>query len=692
MSQPRPFHLRPSHPRTSRPGKALTRSRHRRGTGLVACVALATFGLVAAPSAAFADSGAIGTSLTGSGNIGSQTYAFSSGALSGSATFSADGAWNQAAVVGVDWDPDKVRQGRNLDPTVHYTHPLGGTLSIKYSVNGHLDLDTPLGSVGLGLGESITASGPCTLLTSGAAYSCHLESAKVGIFDPSDFGYGLPYLDMTMIADVTVTPDALHTLRTAKTPSQVLGTSNLALGEDAQVDPLLVGCKIPDGDALSYQLGGFSSTPGLHVESKVGIQAGWIVPVAPPFPGYRAELFSDTVTVATSNASMDLTGAGGSVEMGAIKANNIAPTLGAVSAPDGVEGTPIQFATSATGPCAAGATYAWDFGDGSGPGHTATPKHTYADNGDYTGQVVVTDATGLTDTRDFTVHVSNVAPNVTVLPASPVSVAWGKPLTLKAQAVDPGSADQSTLTYDWVFGDGDSIDDGGPAETHSWATVGDRSPTVNVCDKDGSCTLRTFTVHVRSHATTLAYTGPQAADFSSTSTLTASLQDEFGAPINNAPVVFSVDSTVVGTAMTNASGHATLDHVVTELAANHTVSAAYAGSTLFDSGTTGSLPFVVSPMASSISYTGGLKGAPNKATAVSAKVVDALGRPLGGYVVTFVIGSQSVTATTNSSGVAASQIVLTQKPGFYPLTASWAGDSGKYLAASTSAQFSLNKK
>jgi hypothetical protein len=73
-------------------------------------------------------------------------------------------------------------------------------------------------------------------------------------------------------------------------------------------------------------------------------------------------------------------------------------------------------------------------------------------------------------------------------------------------------------------------------------------------------------------------------------------------------------------------------------------------------------------------------------------VVDALGRPLGGYVVTFTIGSQSVTATTNSAGVAASQIVLNQKPGFYPLTASWAGDPGKYLGDSTSAQFSLNKK
>jgi PKD repeat protein len=674
------------------PPTSVIRMDRRRGTGLMAAVALALAGLVAAPAAAFADSGSIPTSLQGAGPIGSQTYSFTSGALSGSATFAADAQWSQPAAVAVDWDPDKVRQGRNLDPTVAYTRPSTGTLSITYSVHGDLYLDTDIGTLHMGLGESITASGPCALETSGAAYSCHLESGDVHVFDPSDFGYGLPYLDLNMIADVTVTPDALATLRTAKTPSQIVGTHQLNLGESSQVDPLLVGCKIPAGDDLAYQLGGFSSTPGLHVVSKVGIHAGFIVPVAPPAPGYRLEVYSDTVTVATSDASLDMTGDGGAVDMGAIKANNIAPTLGAVSAPDGVEGTPIQFSTSATGPCADGATYSWDFGDGSGPGHTATPQHRYADNGVYTGQVVVTDTTGLTDTKDFTVQVSNAAPDVTVVPGAPVTVPWGKSLTLKAQAVDPGAADQSTLTYDWDFADGDSIDNGGPSETHSWASVGDRLPTVNVCDKDGACTLKTFTVHVRSHATTLSYTGPQAGTFSGTSTLTASLQDEFGAPINNAPVVFSVDGSPVGTATTNASGQATLDHVVTKTAGAHTVSAAYAGSTLYDAAGTGSVPFAVAAMASRITYTGGLSGAPNKATAVSAKVVDALGRPLPGYVVTFVIGSQSKTATTNSNGVAATTITLSQKPGFYPLTASWVGDPGRYLGDTTSAQFSLNKK
>jgi PKD repeat protein len=669
----------------------------RRGTGLLAVLALSFSGLVAVAAPASADSGTIPTSLHGSGSLGSETATASSGAFSGSITASASLDWTQAAAVSVSWDPDNVRQGRHLDPSDDYDRLVPGTMSITYSVSGSASVDASsegFGTLTASFGPlSITTTGTCDLKTSGAAYSCHLESGNVELFDLGPLALGTPYLHGKMVSDVTVTPDQLASLRTASAGGQTLGTNNLQLPEDATVDPLLVSCGAGTGDNLSYALGDFSATPGLHIVSGVELSAGVIIPnPITAVPGIYVELYSDTFPVATTDMSVTMNGAGGSVDMGAIKPNNIPPTLGAVSAPDGVEGTPIQFATSATGPCAAGATYSWDFGDGSGPGHTATPKHTYADNGYYTGQVVVTDSTGLTDTEDFALTVTNAAPNVTVVPGAPVTVPWGKPLTLKAQAVDPGAADQSTLTYDWDFADGDSIDNGGPSETHSWATVGDRTPTVNVCDKDGACTLKTFTVHVRTHATTLAYTGPQAADYSSTSTLTASLVDEFGTAINNAPVVFSVDGSPVGTATTNASGHASLDYAVTQTAGNHTVSAAYAGSALFDADTTGNIPFVVSPMASTITYTGGLKGAPNKATSVSAKVVDALGRPLAGYPVTFVIGSQQTTATTNSSGVAATTITLNQKPGFYPLTASWPGDSGKYLGDSTSAQFSLNKK
>ena len=669
------------------------RSAGRRGVAAAVVAVFAAGTVLATASPALADTGGVTTTLSANGAIGDETYQFTEGALSGSATFSADASWNQPAVIAVDWDPDLVRQGRQIDPSVDYERAAAGTMSITYAIDASLTLATGIGDLDVGFDESITASGTCELRTSGAAYDCHLQSGVVGIFDPTDFGYGLPYLDARMVADVTVTPAALATLRTATAGGQSLGTHDLALGEDAQVDPLGVGCKVPAGDVLNYGLGGLSAAPGLHVDSKLGLAAGFIVPVVPPFPGYRLEVYSDTITVAQSDAALTMAGPGGSVSLGAIQPNNVPPALGAVTVPaDNVEGTPVQLATSATGPCASGATYTWDFGDGSGPGHTATPQHTYADNGVYTGQVVVTDPTGLTDTKDFTVVVANAAPKVTVVPGAPVTVPWGKPLTLKAQAVDPGAADQSTLTYAWNFDDGDSIDSGGPSATHQWATVGDRLPTVTVADKDGAETTKSFTVHVRAHDTVLSYTGPNAGTHKVPTTLTASLVDEFGVPVNGAPVQFSIDGAPVGTASTNASGHASLGYTVPLLAGAHTVSAAYAGSALFAADGSGDESFSVAADASVLTYTGGLKGAPNKDTAVSAKLTDSLGRPLAGKVVTFAIGSQSVSATTNASGVAATTIKLTQKPGFYPLTASWPGVAGAYLDDSVALQFSLNKK
>jgi len=669
----------------------------RRGAAVLATTALAFGGIAATATPALAAGGTITTSLHGSASLGSETASASSGALSGSITASASMTWDQPASVGVSWDPDNVRQGRNLDPSDQYTRTAPGTMSITYSVSGSVGIDTGslAGVLSFGFGPaSLTASGPCDLQASGPNYTCHLESDSVGIIDPGIFAVFSPYLDAKMIADVTITPAELASLRTASAAGVPLGTNNLSLGEDPVTDPLSVGCRSGVGDTLNYALGDFSSTPGLHIVSSVGLEVGAIAPnPITVTPGFKVAFYKGSIPVATTDLGITMGGPGGSIDLGAIQANNIPPTLGAVSiSPNAVEGTPVHFSTSATGPCAAGATYTWDFGDGSGAGHTATPQHTYTDNGHYTGQVVVTDSTGLTDTQDFAVDVANLPPVVSVIPSAPVTVAWGKPLTLQAQAVDPGAADQATLTYAWTFGDGDSISNGGPSATHSWATVGDRTPTVTVCDKDGGCTTRSFTVHVRSHATSLSYTGPQAGVYSAGSTLTASLVDEFGTPVNNAPVAFSIDGIVVGTATTNAAGQASLVYPVTVTAGGHTVSASYAGSALDDASATGTQPFTVAPMASSITYTGGLTGAPNKSVAVSATVLDAQGRPLAGYPVTFVIGSQSVSAVTNASGVAATSLVLNQKPAYYPLKASWGGDPGKYLGASTSAQFSLNKK
>lgn len=657
---------------------------------VLAGLALALTGVVLVPAApALADDGTVGGALSGSTTLAHDgAFAGTPGGPGFFAEISVDATlhWTQPAAVNVHWDADKVRQGRNLDPSVAYTRTSPGSMSITYSLGGSAGYDFGGGvTIAPSISKSITTSGTCNLVAGGSSYTCNLASPDVDIV-PTTVP-AVPYFSINLANVVTVSPATLATLRTATLGDQPAGTNSLDLGEIAVIDPLQLACRAAAGDSLTYSLGDLSATDGLDISTGVGLDFGLTGPLLE-----KESVFSTIIPVTSQSTSVAMSGPGGAIDMGALKANNIAPTLGTVTGDNGVEGTAIQFGTSATGPCADGATYSWDWGDGTGHGHTATPQHTYTDNGTYTGQVVVTDTTGLTDTKDFTVHVTNANPNVTVLPGAPVTVAWGQPLTLKAQAVDPGAADQPTLTYAWTFGDGDSIDNGGPTATHSWSSVGPRSPSVLVCDKDNGCTPGNFTVNVRQRTTSLSYTGPQAGTWSVSSPLTASLHDEFGNPVNGQPVVFSVDGSSVGTATTNGQGVASLAYVVTKTAGSHNVSASYAGSPLYVGDTTGVQPFTVSAIATTLTYTGGLSGAPNKVVTVSGKVLDALGRPVPNAPVTFTIGTQSTSATTGSTGVATSTIKLVQKPGFYTLTAHWNGVTGTYLGDTATAQFSLNKK
>ena len=675
------------------------RSRRARRLGVgVTVAALVSAGSIVAASPAMADTGGSPVTITGSTSVGSVTEPFGGSTLSGSAGVSATAHWSQPAVVGVTWDPGSIRQGRAVDPVVQYQRPASGTLSIDYTVDAQLTLHTgdPFGDLSVDFSKTLTATGSCDLHASGPSYTCHLVSGSVGILDPGEWlGVGLPYVDGSLQSDVTIDPQSIATTRTATSSSGIdLGTSGLSLGDDPQTDPLAIGCRLPAGDTVSYAHGALTSTPGMHVDTKLALTAGVYLPnPVTVTPGIATDIYTGTTTIAQSDATIAMTGDGDALNLGTVLPNNVPPTLSGVTmSPNAVEGSPVSFQTSATGPCAAGATYSWDFGDGSGAGHTASPQHVYGDNGTYTGQVVVTDSTGLTDRQDFTVQVANVAPNVSVIPSAPVTVPWGKPLTLQAQTVDPGAADQSTLTYAWNFDDGDSIANGGPSATHQWATPGDRNPSVTVTDKDGGTTTKSFIVHVRAHDTTASYTGPNAGRYNVPMTLTGSLVDEFGAPVSGAPMVFAVDGTAVGTATTNAAGNAALGYAPQLPAGTHTVSVSYAGSSLYGAGASTTEPLQLGADQTTLTYTGGLRGAPNKPVAVSASLVDSQGRPLAGQPITFTIGSQQATAVTSANGVAATSITLKQKPAYYPLTVSYAGQSGSYQSASVSAQFSLNKK
>jgi hypothetical protein len=678
----------------------LSRRRFRSALTTIATTAVVVGGMIiAAPAPASATTSAMATSLAGSADLGTKSAVYDDGTVHADASVTTSLDWSQPALLSVDWEPNLVRQGRNLDPKVSYTRAIPGLMTATYSVSATGCFHYSGSCYGLGFGPvNFTASGPCELKADGAPYACDLSSAPITVLGCGPEAFGDPFIPacpkvtVRLDSHVTVTPDALGTLRTATLSDGVAGTHALSLLESTVTDPFAVPCTAGVGDELGYQLGAFSTHPGFTAETSLVFDIFLSEPIVPTPIGTwpYIHIASPSVPIDTANGTANISGAGVSYDLGAVQANNIAPVVAVAPSFSGDEGSPIAFSASATGPCAAGSSYKWSFSDG---GHEfgAAPQHTFTDSGSFTGQVKVTDSTGLTDTADFTVAVSNLAPAVQVFPSAP-TIAWGRLLTLQAQTVDPGAGDQATLTYAWDFADSSPVVTGGPSESHEWATPGAYDASVKVCDKDGGCTTKLFTVTVRKRSTSLGYTGDNAGTYSASTNLAGALVDEYGQAVNAATLSFDLGGSAAGTALTGASGIASRTTTVGLSAGSYSVSASFAGNGLYSDTGPATESYDVSAMGTSVAYTGSLSGGPNKVIPLSAKLTDNLGRPLAGRTITFVLGSQSASAVTGATGVAATTLQLNQKPGIYSMSASWSGDAGKYTGSSQSAAFSLNKK
>jgi hypothetical protein len=89
---------------------------------------------------------------------------------------------------------------------------------------------------------------------------------------------------------------------------------------------------------------------------------------------------------------------------------------------------------------------------------------------------------------------------------------------------------------------------------------------------------------------------------------------------------------------------------------------------------------IVTKRETALGYTGPLSSSPSKTISLKAHLVDEYGEPVSGRKVNFSLGAQTAVGTTDSSGNASINIKLNQKPGSYPLSATFAGDS-KYLTS-----------
>ena len=152
---------------------------------------------------------------------------------------------------------------------------------------------------------------------------------------------------------------------------------------------------------------------------------------------------------------------------------NAAPTVSAGADQSADEGVDVifngSFADAGSGDTH---TITWDFGDGSpAVSGSLSPSHKYADNGQYTVTLTVTDDDSGEGTNTLTVTVNNVAPTADA--GSDATINEGGTFTSSGSFTDPG-ADTWTATVD--YGDGFGVQALALDEDKRFALSRPRSP------------------------------------------------------------------------------------------------------------------------------------------------------------------------------------------------------------------------
>jgi PKD repeat protein len=144
-----------------------------------------------------------------------------------------------------------------------------------------------------------------------------------------------------------------------------------------------------------------------------------------------------------------------------------------------IEGDSVQFTDSSSAGSFPIVSWSWDFGDGL-TSQQRSPLHAYAENGNYTVELSITDSTGASSSFSLPLVVSNAAP---VVDAGPDRVARvGDTISFEATVRDAGALDCHTVV--WDFGDGRQAK--GRTVRHGFSSPGAYTVTAAASDNDGA--------------------------------------------------------------------------------------------------------------------------------------------------------------------------------------------------------------
>jgi PKD repeat protein len=205
-----------------------------------------------------------------------------------------------------------------------------------------------------------------------------------------------------------------------------------------------------------------------------------------------------------------------------VQVNNLAPTITNITSDTIItEGTPANFTATATDPGNDTLTYTWNFGDGTDPIEGQSISHIFADNGDYTVTLTVTDSDGAASVQTLNTKVSNVAPIVDA--GTDFTTNEGQAIAFNGNFTDPGILD--THTINWDFGDGTTATNI-LNPIHTYSDNGTYLVSMTVRDNAGASTTDTLTVTVNNVAPTITQlTGTTEVEEGTPATFNASATD-----------------------------------------------------------------------------------------------------------------------------------------------------------------------
>jgi hypothetical protein len=579
-----------------------------RRCALALIVVVALFA-IAAPTAA-ADTKTLSFSLTGSKsgipvfNIGGfcdvcwPDGGSGTDFLGATADVTMDTSWTSPAKSDLAYTPSTLRQGSTLDLTnTLSTDP--GQLNVNYTLGvviGRFHADasetpTPTAdtfSFSVSKGDSVD----CALPLPGDSPRTCSKTTPITIFDGDLFGIVGVVVTVPITTTFSVNGDGVVSVRSITVAGgQPIADRTLNFdGSSPQTiaDNVFIPCSQPAGANVTYAMGDLGTNASGNVQelATIHVKATIIIDI------FDDDL-SDPIGFPPVSFSFAMSAPGQSTTLGPILPDVTPPTISAVMrAGTFVEGSDNTFTAVADDNCGtSGLTYRWRFSDG-GIAFGRIAHHVFADNGIYTAELQVTDPAGNTTTTNIDdldpIVIANADPNVAPPPNK--SGAWGDLIHYHADAVDPGPADQPTLSFLWSFGDGNSS--AGADVDHAFALPGSYSGNVSVSDKDGGVGSASFTTGIAKRATTLVYTGPTQSVPSKTVQLSATLSDDHGQPVVGRSVHFILGSQTAD-AVTDASGVASVSLDLKQKPGDYALSASYVTDTKYLGSSTPAMTFHV---------------------------------------------------------------------------------------------------